>query len=426
VTALTAEAALLGCVMAGYPNPSELFDVVKPGDFESPHDEVLWSAAMEVVTSGRKPSPPEVLATLGNKKAARLPGGATYISDLYNGAPNPIEAPTHAKRVQAGAIRRRIFAAAQRVGQMTTEVEDVETLVDMARGEIEQAVHVSSTHQLLRFADVLPTVLDIAQNGEAMGVPTPWAGIDRLIYGLQPGKLVVVGARPGGGKSLFGTNVVLHAAARSGVPSLFCSIEMHSTELVRRLVSDFASVSISTMQTGTVSSSGWDSIEAKTNQMLSLPIILEENPVQTLSSIRSAIINTRREVEHVPIVVVDYLQILTPRDRRVGRHEQLGEITRGLKIIAREFSTCVVAMAQLNREAAKRDTKPTMADLRESGSIEADADVIILLHRPDPDGTLIEALIEKNRAGPRGVVNLELFGHMSRLGEAVWTPTHGL
>jgi replicative DNA helicase len=201
---------------------------------------------------------------------------------------------------------------------------------------------------------------------------------------------------------------------------------MHSTELVRRLVSDFASVNVSAMQTGTVNSSGWASIEAKTNHMLSLPILLEENPVQTLSSIRSAIINTRREVDHVPIVIVDYLQILTPRDRKVGRHEQLGEITRGLKIIAREFSTCVVAMAQLNREAAKRDAKPTMADLRESGSIEADADVVILLHRPDPDGTLIEALIEKNRAGPRGVVSLELFGHMSRLAEAVWTPTHGL
>ena len=409
------EKALLGAVMSGYRGFPDLQRVVSGRDFIQPIHEEIWEAASRVYASGGTPDPLTVRTALG-AEAQRLPGGPVYLVDLVQSCPNMVSAANYAVQVADAAARKRIKAAGMQIQDLADQDREVDELAEDARQRLDLAVAQADRSQLTRIGDALPEVLDIAEHGSGRGLPSPWPDVDDLTRGLKPGRLIVIGARPGVGKSLMGANLASHVVSRFGHTAYVSSMEMDHVEYLQRILSAEASVDLTKLDNGTLSEAEWARISTATKTIQSWPLVIDDEPRQTVSRIRSRVRDLIR-TQTVALVVVDYLQMLTPRDSRMPKREQIDESTRGLKLLAREMKVCVVAIASLNRGSVHRggDGKPTMGDLKESSGIESDADQVILLH-PDPEAPAeLMVLVEKHRNGPTGERRLLKQGHYSRL-----------
>lgn len=422
---LAAERILLGAVLAGQ-RVEPLSRIVNPSDFHQPRHEAIWAAILRVVEAGNSVDVASVRLALDHAGAKVDP---LYLMELYGEASLTADGSFHAERVVEEARARRLVAA----GHAITLAGESRNLTsseaqDIARTRLDEALADRQRADVIRIGDVLPEVIAIAESGHSPALSTPWPDVDRLIGGMAPGRLVIVGARPGIGKSVMGTNLAHHMAARHEHAVVIVSAEMPRLEVTQRMLAAATSVNLDGLLNGTVDERQWDSIRKHYDAINALPVFVNDESSPSLTSIRSHIQDVRRQREDVALIVVDYLQLLSAPEsgRNSSRTEKLGEISRGLKILAREMNACVVAMAQVNREGTKAGAKPTMSDLRESGSIEADADQVILLHRGDADIPDIEVLVDKNRWGPRGVATLQMAGHYARLGSVSWSPTRGI
>ena len=423
--ALDAEASLLGAAMSGYPELDDLQVIVTAGDFYLPFHGQVWDAIARVHAGGVKPDPVSVRLALSSAAVRHDP---TRLHDFQAACPLPAQAPWYAEQVAQAAGLRRIQAAGVKVQQIGSVVGgDLDDLREQARQAVDEATAGRSRTQARTVADLLDDVLDTAENGQAGMLGSGWPDIDRMIGGLAPGRLIVVGARPGVGKSIMGTNLALHVAGKHKHAVLLASLEMPEREVGQRLLSAHARVNLTQMQTGKTDEREWTQIARKLEDLRAMPITVDDTPVQTVTSIRRAARNVQRTRDDLALIVVDYLQLVKPTDLRSNRADQVAEISRGLKLLARETGACVVAMAQVNREGTKHaDGRPKMTDLRESGAIEADADQVILLHHPDQELADIEVLVDKNRHGPKGQANLLIRGFFAALDSAEWSPAKAL
>lgn len=408
------EKALLGAVLNGYRGFPDLMRVVQGRDFVEPSHEDIWDAAGRVYASGGTVDPLTVRTALG-EAVLRLPGGIPYLHDLMQACPNLASAGHYASRVADAAGRRRIREAATYIQQLTHEAREIDEIAEDARQRLDQAVLDQNRTQSNRVGDMLPEILDVAEHGAARGLSSPWPDLDELTRGLKPGRLVVIGARPGVGKSLMGANLASFVASRHGHTAYVASMEMDHVEYGQRLLSAEARVDLTKLDNGQLSDVDWINIARATPAIQEWPLVIDDEPRQTVSRIRSRVRDLTR-TQTVALVVVDYLQMLTPRDSRQPKREQIDESTRGLKLLARELKVCVVAIAALNRASVGRaDGKPTMGDLKESSGIESDADQVILLH-PDPEAPAeLHVIVDKHRNGPTGERRLLKQGHYSRL-----------
>ena len=409
------ERALLGAVLAGYRGFPDLQRVVHGRDFTQPLHEDVWEAAGRVWAAGGTVDPLTVRTALG-EAAQRLPGGPVYLADLMSDCPNVVSAPHYAAQVADAAARKRIRMAGVAIQQLADQEREVDELAEDARQRLDLAVAQQDRGQLSRIGDAMPDILDIAERGSTRGFPTPWPDVDELTRGLKPGRLIVIGARPGVGKSLYGANLASHVVSRSGHTAYVSSLEMDRVEYGQRILSAEAQVDLTRLDNGGLSEAEWTKVSRATTAIQDWPLVIDDEPRQTVSRIRSRVRDLSR-TQTVALVVVDYLQMLTPRDSRLTKREQVDESTRGLKLLAREMKVCVVAIASLNRQSVHRggDGKPTMGDLKESSGIESDADQVILLH-PDPESPAeLLVIVEKHRNGPTGERRLIKQGHYSRL-----------
>lgn len=417
-----AERLLIGAVLAGQ-KPDPLVRAVAPSDFYQPRHEAIWRAISRVTEAGNEVDVASVRLALDHDGASIDP---LYLTELYGEAPLSGDGAFHARRIRDEARMRRLVAAGQRIAQ-AGEARNLDPAEahEVARRELADALADQDTSRLTWLRDVLPDVVEIAEKGVSPALATPWPDLDRLIGGMAPGRLVIVGARPGVGKSIMGHNLALHMAEAHAHAALVVSVEMPRIEVVQRMVSCRSRVNLGDLISGSLSERQWDAISSHHEVVDALPIVIDDDAEPTVAAIRSRASEVRAERPDLALIVVDYLQLLrTPRtSRSQTRAELLGEVSRGLKVLARESNACVVAMAQVNREGAKNGAAPTMADLRESGSIEADADQVILLHRPDPDIPELDVLVDKNRWGPVGRATLQVQGHYARLTSVQWTPS---
>lgn len=416
MTDLNPDTALLGAILSGYADVDKVSTMVRPADFRSPADELVFDAVLTVNEAGGAVDPVTVRQALDADAVKRLPGGVVYLVELAQGCPNPLSAMDYARQVVDNRQRRDLANAAYTLTEELKNLDrDPHAIGERARTLVEDAIADRAEHSLTTLDDVLPEVVDVAERGVPLGLPTPWPDVDDLTHGLAPGRLVTVGARPGVGKSVMGANLALHVARRHGHRVVLCSIEMPRTEVGQRLLASHAEVDLSALEHGKLNEAAWERVAKGTSELRGLPLDIDDAASQTVGSVRAAVKASARK-STVALVVVDYLQLLTPRDTRVSRVEQVGEFSRGLKAIAREFGVCVVAMAQVNRASTMRkDGRPTMADLRESGAIEADSDQVILLHKADEETSDVTVIVEKNRSGPKGERTLQLQGRYARL-----------
>lgn len=394
------ERQLLGCVLAGA-DPLDI--AIDPAQFWQPVHEQLWRDLCLIADSGKRCDLQTVVAHLG-ARIAKLDGGAAWLHDLAQYAV-PSNAPVFAGRVRAHHARRQLADIARGLLQRAEDPElDPDDIRETARGMLDQpASHGDATHAM---ADLVPAFMDRLQAGEAPGLSLPWEDLDAWLHGLHPGRLYVVGGRPGGGKSVMLANIAAHFAGVHRVPVWFATLEMPARELVTRIVSARTRVAQTNILTGHVTEDDWGLIDKHVVDLSGMPLHISDDSGHTLRTIRTAARNLKRK-HGLGLIVVDYLQLLTPDDRRLSRQQQIGELTRGLKRLAKELEVPVVTASQLRRPTDRADKSPTLSDLRESGDIEADADAVILLHTENEDQPWdLKAIVAKNRSGPKGPVDL--------------------
>lgn len=410
----SAEHALLGAVMSGYPAVADLTRIVTGEDFAQPMHEDIWNACLRVYAAGNTPDPIQVRAAMG-QGALRLPGGPTYLHDLMQACPAVINAPAYAHGLADTAGRRRLRSTGEVIIQLADAERNVNEIVEDARQRLDEATRGARQRVATRIGDALADVIDTAQNGTSKGLSTPWPDLDRIANGLSPGRLIVVGARPGVGKSLAAVNIAAHAVQKHGKAVYMSSLEMGRTEVTQRIVSCHARVDLRRLERGQLTEGDWEAVRESAAVIDGWPLHIDDSSGQTVSTIRAHVRDLSRK-QDIAIVIVDYLQLLTPRDRRAPREQQVAEMSQGLKQLAREQNVCVIAIASMNRGGTGRaDKKPLLTDLRESGSIESDADLVILMHRPDDESPDIDVIVAKQRNGPLGECRLQLQGHYARL-----------
>lgn len=402
IRTVSPERAILGAILSGWRgDPTDLG--ITSADFTDPNMGTVWETIRQ-----HGPDPITVQRALADTP---LRNRTMLVPELREEACVPGSVEYYAGLVARDADLRGLTACGQRIAQLGTLDRDPEELIEEARTLLDKAPR-RATAELVSMSDVMAAAVERTEHPE-VGVPWPW-DVNDLLLPLAPGRLYVVGARPGIGKSLFGQGLAVDFARR-GHRVAFASLEMSREELGQRMLAQVASVDLGRMLRGQVPEQDWERLSRAASHLNGLPILMDDTPSQTIAHVRRHARDVKRR-GGLGLVVLDYLQIVVPRDRRTPRQEQVAEMSRALKLLARDLEVPVVAMAQVNRGSLQSaDKRPNMGHLRESGAIEADADVVILLHQdPDLPGQL-DVMVEKQRNGPKGVRPLMISGHYSRI-----------
>ncbi|MDO4526822.1 MAG: replicative DNA helicase [Candidatus Saccharibacteria bacterium] len=422
---IIAEKSLLGAVMIDENSLPEIVTLITGKDFYDERHQKIFDAMVSLYDSHRPIDLLTLTAELKSLKKLKDVGGAPYLTELSNFVPASSHAKAYAEIVRKAALQRKLIKAGSEIVKKAFEDgADVDTLVGNAEQELFEVSDkvVKSEYKAMDtlLAEAFERIDNLQKNkGALRGLKTGFRDLDKKTAGLQKGDLVIIGARPAMGKTTFAQNLTYNIASINGKGVLFFSMEMAANEIIERMISDVSGVDNWKIRTGNVSDEEYSRIGDAMAEMAELPIYIDDTSSMTIMELR----NKARRAMHdhdIGIVVVDYLQLISGSDRYAGnRVQEVTEISRGLKILARELSIPVVALAQLSRNVTGRDNpRPVLSDLRESGSIEQDADLVMFLHRPDyykqnddnyEETHITELLIAKHRHGEVG--KIELYFH---------------
>jgi replicative DNA helicase len=375
-----------------------------------------------------EPADPVTVADeLGRAGVLESIGGRSLLADIVTTAPAVNNAGHYAKIVADHAILRRLIGIGGDIAEIGYDLpDDVEDAVDRAESMVYDLGQRRVTDSMVPISDLLGDTLDhleaLVERGDAItGLATGFVDLDRLLSGLQPSTLNIVGARPAMGKTSFALNLTANAAFQSRRPVLLFSLEMGNLELTQRLLCAEAQIDSTKVRDGRLADAEWDRIATAVSRLAEARLYLDDNPNVSVMEIRAKARRLKSQLGDLAMVVIDYLQLMQGRNSAESRQIEVSEMSRGLKILARELECPVIALSQLSRTLESRtDKRPMLSDLRESGSLEQDADVVMLLYRdeeynPDsPDRGMAEVIIAKHRNGPTGKINLAFRNHLTR------------
>lgn len=409
-----AEQALLGAVMSSERGAVEAVELLTSDEFYKPAHGTVFAAAAALLDAGKPVDPVTVLAELERTGNDVRVGGAPYLHTLYALAPAAGSVPWYAERIADKATRRRLLEAGQRVIQLAGLGDTAVEAAEAARQVLDTAAQGTRTNgELNPVRGLVDEALSRYENPVPPGVPTGLPDLDDVLGGgLRPGGLYIIGARPGGGKSVLGCNIAA-SAAQSGLGVLLASLEMPKEEVVDRLIANEASVELSNIVAHQLSSFDWPRVKAAGERIRSWSLMVWDETNVGVGAVRARARDLTRTTRGLGLVVVDYLQLLKPVDARAIREQQVASFSRGLKLLAKELRVPVVALSQVGRGAA--DKKPAVSDLRESGAIEADADAVFLLYEDTDKPGELQVSIAKNRHGRKGAVSLAWSPHYGRV-----------
>lgn len=420
-----AEKSLLGAVMIQDGVLPEILTILKPRDFYEKRHEIIFNAMVELYDAHKPIDLLTITAELKSKKLLKDVGGAPYLTELSNFVPAASHAKAYADIVEKASVRRRLIKAGNEIANKAYEEDaDVDSLIGAAEKDLFEVSDkiIKSDYVAMNdlLADAFDRIEELHKNkGALRGLKTGFRDLDKKTAGFQKGDLVIIGARPAMGKTTFAQNLAYNIASINGKGVLFFSMEMAANEIIDRMISDVSGVDNWKMRTGNLSDEEFQKIGDAMAEMDEIPIYIDDTSSMTIVELR----NKARRAMHdhdIGIVIVDYLQLIQGTDRYKGqRVQEVTEISRGLKILARELEIPVIALAQLSRNVTGRDDpRPVLSDLRESGSIEQDADLVMFLHRPDyyrqnddnyEETHITELLVAKHRHGAVG--KIELYFH---------------
>ena len=413
-----AERSALGAVML---NKEALLDVteeVKPEDFYNESHREIFDAIMNLYRENTAVDMLTVCEELNRRKALDMVGGRAYIATLTAEVPSTANAGEYAKIVSEKAMLRRLITAAE---DITIKGYDdkmaAEELLDYAEGDIFRIAQKRQRNDYAKIQDVLMKNLRIidqaVQNkGQVIGLPTGFKQLEEKTSGLQPSDLIIVAARPGMGKTAFALNIAQQSAVKAGASVLIFSLEMSQEQLGQRLIAMQARVESEKLKKGTLDLKDWDRINFALNELNNTKIVIDDTPGISIMEMRNKCRRLKAE-QGLDLIVVDYLQLMTFDGRADSRQQEISALSRHLKLLAREMNCPVIVLSQLSRAPELRqDKRPMLSDLRESGSIEQDADIVMFLYRDDyyNENTekpgVCEINIAKHRSGPTDRIDL--------------------
>jgi replicative DNA helicase len=423
---MEAEQCVLGAMLMSKDAIADVVEVLRGADFYRPAHEQIYNAITDLYGRGEPADAVTVADELGKRGELLRLGGAPYLHTLLASVPIAANAGWYAEIVREKAVLRRLVDASMRIGQMSYAAEgDVDMIVDRAQAEVYAVTERRAAEDFRPLSELMQPTLDemeaIESRGAGLsGVPTGFADLDDLTNGLHPGQLVIVAARPGVGKSTLALDLARAASIKNGLSSVIFSLEMSQIEITMRLLSAEAGVPLSHIRGGRMSDQDWNRVSAKMGQVSEAPMFIDDSPNMTMMEIRAKARRLKQR-HNLRMIVIDYIQLMTSGKKVESRQVEVSEFSRQLKLLAKELDVPVVALSQLNRGPEQRnDKRPMLSDLRESGSLEQDADLVILLNRPDLHDKESERAgeadfdVAKHRNGPTKTITVAFQGHYSR------------
>ncbi|MEC9033965.1 MAG: replicative DNA helicase [Actinomycetota bacterium] len=424
--ALDVEAALLGTMLLSRDAIADALQIVEPSHFYKPSHIHVFEAICDLYGAGEPADVNTVGDSLNRRGYLEKMGGKSFLLELQAGSPSVTSAARYAKIVTEHATLRTLIG----VGNEITEIgysqpDDVVKAVDEAENLVFQVSQRRTTESMERIGPLLQGNLDRLEaladsTKDVIGTPTGFRDFDNLLSGLQDNSLIIVGGRPATGKTAFGLNIATNIAI-SGLPTLVFNMEMSQLELSQRILCSEARVDSRKVRNGQLNDQDWTRINQGLGMLDELQLYIDDNPNLSIMEIRGKARRLKSKVGKLGVIVVDYLQLMTGRSNAESRQVEVAEISRGLKILARELETPVIGLSQLSRGLeARQDKRPMLSDLRESGSIEQDADVVAFVYRDEvynpesPDAGTAEIIVAKHRNGPTGTIRLGFLPHYTR------------
>lgn len=426
---LLAEQSALGGMLLSKDAVADVIEVVRGIDFYIPKHEVIYEAVLSLYAHGEPTDVIAVADQLTKTGDLTRAGGADYLHTLTGIVPTAANAGYYASLVAEKAVLRRLVEAGTRIVQMGYASEgEVTDLVNNAQAEIYSVTGGTQSEDYVPLTEAVNEAIDEIEaargrDGSMTGVPTGFADLDALTNGLHAGQLILIAARPALGKSTVALDFARAAAIKHNQPTVFFSLEMGRSEIAMRLLSAEASVPLHAMRKGTLESRDWTTIASTRGRINDAPLYIDDSPNMTLVEIRAKCRRLKQTVG-LKMVIIDYLQLMTSGKKVESRQQEVSEFSRALKLMAKELRVPVVALSQLNRGPEQRaDKKPALSDLRESGSLEQDADMVILLHREsayekeNPRAGEADFIVAKHRNGPTDTITVGFHGHFSRFAD---------
>ncbi|MEV4311554.1 replicative DNA helicase [Actinocrispum sp. NPDC049592] len=428
---LPAEQSVLGGMMLSKDAIADVVEVLRPNDFYRPAHQSVYECVLDLYSRGEPADPITVAAEMERRGELRRIGGAPYLHTLIATVPTAANAGYYAEIVAEKAVLRRLVEAGTRIVQLGysgQDGSDVNEIVDRAQAAIYDVTERRTTEDYVALEELLQPTMDeidaiASRGGSSLGVPTGFADFDELTNGLHPGQMIIVAARPGVGKSTLGLDWARSCSIKHGMTSVIFSLEMSRTEIVMRMLSAEAKIRLADMRGGRMTDDDWTRLARRMSEISEAPLFIDDSPNMTMMEIRAKARRLKQRND-LKLIVLDYMQLMTSGKRVESRQQEVSEFSRQLKLLAKELEVPLVAMSQLNRGPEQRtDKRPMLADLRESGSLEQDADMVVLIHRPDawerddPRAGEADLIIAKHRAGPTATITVAHQLHYSKFAD---------
>ena len=425
---LDAEVSVLGSMLLSRNAVADVSEVIGPEDFYRGAHRTIFEAARDLYNKGEPLDTVTLADELDRRNALDDVGGVITLTGIVSQVPTAANALYYARIVADQALRRRLIDAGTTITHLGYQPEQgVDEAVDTAEQVVFDVARRGRSTDIPAIKPLLHSSFELlerlSENKTGItGLPTGFVDFDELTAGLQPGNLVIVAARPAMGKSTIVANMAAHVTVETRVPVAMFSLEMSASEVVMRLLSAEARVNLEKLRTGRLEDADWAKLSQAMGRLAEAPLYIDDTPGITLMEIRSKCRRIKQK-HGLELIVIDYLQLMQSHRRVENRVQEVSELSRGLKILAKELEVPVIALSQLSRkpeDRARDDRRPQLADLRESGSIEQDADLVAFIYRDevyDPDSAAkgeAELIVAKHRNGPLKTIRLSFLGHHSR------------
>jgi len=423
---IEAEQAVLGSMLTDQDAVIDAIEVLKEEDFYREDHKIIFAATMSLYN---KAEPIDIITVkdelIGSGKLENI-GGIEYLAILPDKVPTSANAQKYIKIVEEKSILRKLIKTANELISLGyAQNEEIDTIVDQAEKKIFNILQDKNQKGCVALKDILvDTFAEIEklynQKEPITGVPTGFAELDYKTAGLHNSELILIAARPAMGKSAFALNIATHVAVNAKVPTIIFNLEMSKSQLVSRMLCSEAMVDSNKIKTGKIEEDDWIKLATALGPLSEAPIYIDDTAGITVAEIRAKCRKLKME-KGLGLVVIDYLQLIQGSGKKASREQEISEISRSLKILAKELDVPVIALSQLSRAAEQRaDHKPMLSDLRESGAIEQDADIVMFIYRDDyynPDSEkkgLAEIILAKHRGGSTGSVELVWLGNYTK------------
>lgn len=421
-----AEQAVLGSMLVSKDAVQVAVEVLKPDDFYREDNKEIYAAMMDIYSVGREIDMITVTEQLKLRGTLERVGGTQNLATLIDNVPTTSNIERYVEIVEQKATSRNLIKVTSDIMKVSyAQTKELDTIIEQAEKGIFDLAQNRNSKSYSGMKEILVTTLDsiekMYENKEKLsGIESGFIDLDEKISGLNNSDLIIVAARPAMGKSAFVLNIASYVAMHDKIPVMIFNLEMSKEQLVKRMLSSESEIDSMRLNNANLEQEDWIKMADASNRLADVPIYIDDTPILTPSEIRAKCRKAKLE-KNVGLIIIDYLQLMESKTANGSRQQEISEISRGLKILAKELDVPVIALSQLSRATESRaDHRPMLSDLRESGSIEQDADIVMFLHREDyydkdtEKKNIAEVIIAKNRHGETGTIELAWLGKYTK------------